>query len=137
MKSVKIVKTVDYTFNTQLAGMRAASVRAVRLPADVEWHGVSIKPYPSMVSSTKAEDNNRVVTTTLKLFTPDDLHIRRRHLVFRVTLVDGRQFLIGSDLRPYPVVDIIENCPDAVTDNQLNEVTITYKCLHIPPYIMV
>lgn len=90
-----------------------------------------------MVSSTKIDDNNRVVTTTLKFLTPNNLHRPRRHLVFKVTLTDGRQFLIGSDQRPYPVVDITDNCPDSTTDNQLNEVTVTYKCLHIPPFIMV
>lgn len=137
MKSIKIVKSVDYAFNTSLDGMRQLGTRAVRIPSSVNWVPVCVKNHPSMVSSTKAEDGNRVVTTTLKLITPDDLLIRRRHLVFRVTLTDGRQFLIGSDERPYAVIDVTENCPESVKDNQLNEVTITYKCLHIPPYIMV
>lgn len=137
MKSIKIVKAVAYAFNTQLKGMYAASTRSVRLPAEVEWHDVNIKPHPSMVSSTKNEDNNRVVTTTLKLITPDDLLIRRRRLVFRVTLTDGRQYLLGSDERPYPMIEVTEYSPDAIKDNQLNEVVITYKSLHIPPYIMV
>lgn len=137
MKSVKIVKSVDYSFNTSLDGMRQLGTRAVRIPSSVNWVPICVKNHPSMVSSTKTEDGNRVVTTTLKLVTPDDLLIRRRHLVFRVTLTDGRQFLIGSDERPYAVVDVAENCPESVKDNQLNEVTVTYKCLHIPPYIKV
>ena len=131
------MKSVDYAFNTSLDGMRQLGTRAVRIPSSVNWMPVCVKNHPSMVSSTKAEDGNRVVTTTLKLITPDDLLIRRRHLVFRVTLTDGRQFLIGSDERPYAIIDVTENCPESVKDNQLNEVTITYKCLHIPPYIMV
>lgn len=137
MKSIKIVKSVDYTFNTSLDGMRQLGTRAVRIPSGVSWVPVCVKNHPSMVSSTKTDDRNRVVTTTLKLVTPDDLLIRRRHLVFRVTLTDGRQFLIGSVERPYAVVDVAENCPESVKDNQLNEVTVTYKCLHIPPYIKV
>lgn len=90
-----------------------------------------------MVSSTKTEDKNKVVTTTLKFLTPDELNIKRRHLVFKVTLIDDRQFLVGSSERPYPSVEITENCPDAVKENQLNEVVVTHKSHEIPPYIKV
>lgn len=90
-----------------------------------------------MVSVTKNEDNNNVVTTTLKFLTPDDLQFRYCRPVFKVTLTDGRQFLIGSDQRPYPMIEITENCAESVNNNQLNEVVVTYKSLHIPPYIKV
>lgn len=137
MRSIKIVKAVAYAFNTQLAGMVETSNRSVRLPSTVEWHDINIKQHPSMVSSSKSEDNNRVVTTTLKLITSDDLYICRRHLVFRVTLTDGRQFLVGARQRPYPQIEITENAPENVTDNQLNEVVITYKSHEIPPFIQL
>lgn len=137
MRSIKIVKAVAYAYNTQLAGMVETSNRSVRLPSTVEWHDINIKPHPSLVSSSKSEDNNRVVTTTLKLITSDDLYIRRRHLVFRVTLTDDRQYLVGARQRPYPQIEITENAPENVTDNQLNEVVITYKSHEIPPYIHV
>lgn len=137
MRSIKIVKAVAYAYNSQLAGMVETSSRSVRLPSTVEWHDINIKPHPSMVSSSKNEDNNRVVTTTLKLITSDDLYIRRRRLVFRVTLTDGRQYLVGAHQRPFPQIEITENAPENVTVNQLNEVVITYKSFHIPPYIQV
>lgn len=137
MRSIKIVKAVAYAYNTQLAGMVETSNRSVRLPSTVEWHDINIKPHPSLVSSSKSEDNNRVVTTTLKLITSNDLYIRRRHLVFRVTLTDDRQYLVGARQRPYPQIEITENAPENVTDNQLNEVVITYKSHEIPPFIQV
>ena len=137
MRSIKIVKAVAYAFNTQLAGMVETSNRSVRLPSTVGWHDTNIKPHPSLVSSSKSENNNRVVTTTLKLITSDDLYIRRRHLVFRVTLTDDRQYLVGARQRPYPQIEITENAPENVTDNQLNEVVITYKSHEIPPFIQV
>ena len=90
-----------------------------------------------MVSSTKTDDKNKVITTTLKFLTPDDLNIKRHHLVFKVTLIDGRQYLVGSPFRPYPTIEVTENCPDAVKDNQLNEVVVTHKSHEIPPYIKV
>lgn len=137
MKSIKIVKAIAYAFKSQLSGMVYLSPRSVRIPSSVQWHDINVKPHPSMVSATKKDDNNRVVTTTLKLYTSDDLNFGSRHLVFKVTLTDDRQFLIGSDQRPFTSIEINENCPESVKDNQLNEVIISYKSLRIPPYIMV
>lgn len=137
MKSIKLVKSVAYAYSTQLEGSVIIANRTVRIPSNILWHSICVKDHPSMVSSTKTEDKNKVVTTTLKFLTPDDLNIKRRHLVFKVTLIDDRQFLVGSYERPYPSVEITENCPDAVKDNQLNEVVVTYKSHEIPPYIKV
>ncbi len=137
MKSIKLVKSVAYAYSTQLEGSVLIANRAVRIPSNILWHSICVKNHPSMVSSTKTEDKNKVVTTTLKFLTPDDLNIKRCHLVFKVTLTDDRQFLVGSSERPYPSVEITETCPDAVKENQLNEVVVTYKSLAIPPYIKV
>lgn len=137
MKSIKLVKSVAYAYSTQLEGSVIIANRTVRIPTNILWHSICVKDHPSMVSSTKTDDKNKVITTTLKFLTPDDLNIKRRHLVFKVTLIDGRQYLVGSSERPYPSVEITENYPDAVKDNQLNEVVVTHKSHEIPPYIKV
>lgn len=137
MKSIKLVKSVAYAYSTQLEGSVLIANRTIRIPSNILWHSICVKDHPSMVSSTKTEDKNKVVTTTLKFLTPDELNIKRRHLVFKVTLIDDRQFLVGSSERPYPSVEITEKCPDAVKDNQLNEVVVTHKSHEIPPYIKV
>ena len=137
MKSIKLVKSVAYAYSTQLEGSVLIANRTVRIPSNILWHSICVKDHPSMVSSTKTDDKNKVITTTLKFLTPDDLNIKRRHLVFKVTLIDDRQFLVGSSERPYPSVEITKNCPNAVKDNQLNEVVVTHKSHEIPPYIKV
>lgn len=137
MKSIKLVKSVAYAYSTQLEGSVLIANRTVRIPSNILWRSICVKDHPSMVSSTKTDDKNKVITTTLKFLTPDDLNIKRRHLVFKVTLIDDRQFLVGFSERPYPSVEITENCPDAVKDNQLNEVVVTHKSHEIPPYIKV
>ena len=109
MKSIKIVKAIAYAFKSQLSGMVYLSPRSVRIPSSVQWHDINVKPHP----------------------------FGSRHLVFKVTLTDDRQFLIGSDQRPFTSIEINENCPESVKDNQLNEVIISYKSLRIPPYIKV
>lgn len=104
MKSIKLVKSVAYAYSTQLEGSVLIANRTVRIPSNILWRSICVKDHPSMVSSTKTDDKNKVITTTLKFLTPDDLNIKRRHLVFKVTLIDDRQFLVGSYKRPYPSV---------------------------------
>lgn len=137
MKSVKIIKAIEYAFNVDLKLMRRLSPRRVRIPSEVTWFPVCVKEHPSMVSSTKPDDGNKVVTTTIKLLTTDDLlRFHHRHLVFRVTLLDDRRFLVGSHVRPFTVIEVTDTCPESVKDNQLVEVTITHRSLHVPPYIV-
>lgn len=136
MKLIHIVKKVDYTFVVSLVDLVRLGLRAARVPANVSWVPIDVKSHPSMVSATKVDARNEVITTTLKMVTPDELPVRRR-LVFRVTLTDGRQYLLGSNTRPYTNIAVTENCPSEVKDNQLNEVVVTYVSKGLPLYIKV
>lgn len=136
MKLIHIVKKVDYTFVVSFVDLVRLGLRAARVPANVSWVPIDVKSHPSMVSATKVDGRNEVITTTLKMVTPDELPVRRR-LVFRVTLTDGRQYLLGSNTRPYTNIAVTENCPSEVKDNQLNEVVVTYVSKGLPLYIKV
>lgn len=57
-------------------------------------------------------------------------------MVFRVTLTDNRQYLVGINGRPYTQIVVTENCPESVTDNQLTEINVSFKSDHLPPYII-
>lgn len=136
MKLIHIVKKVDYTFVVSLVDLVRLGLRAARVPANVSWVPIDVKSHPSMVSATKVDARNEVITTTLKMVTPDELPVQRR-LVFRVTLTNGRQYLLGSNTRPYTNIAVTENCPSEVKDNQLNEVVVTYVSKGLPLYIKV
>ena len=136
MKLIHIVKKVDYTFVVSLVDLVRLGLRAARVPANVSGVPIDVKSHPSMVSATKVDGRNEVITTTLKMVIPDELPVRRR-LVFRVTLTDGRQYLLGSNTRPYTNIAVTENCPSEVKDNQLNEVVVTYVSKGLPLYIKV
>lgn len=136
MKLIHIVKKVDYTFVVSFVDLVRLGLRAARVPANVSWVPIDVKSHPSMVSATKVDGRNEVITTTLKMVTPDELPVRRR-LVFRVTLTDGHQYLLGSNTRPYTNIAVTENCPSEVKDNQLNEVVVTYVSKGLPLYIKV
>ena len=127
MKSIKIVKSVEYAYTTDIKSLERRGSRKVYIPSSVVWTPICVRNHPSLVSSSKTEDNNTIVTTTLKLLTPETLKIiRQRHMVFRVTLTDDRQYLVG----------MTENCPESITDNQLTEINVSFKSDHLPPYII-
>ena len=62
MKSVKIIKAIEYAFNVDLKLMRRLSPRRVRIPSEVTWFPVCVKEHPSMVSSTKFSVSRYLMT---------------------------------------------------------------------------
>lgn len=136
MKYSKIVKSIAYADSNQILGAIVCPDEHVRLSQDIKWQEICVKSHPSLVSESKIEDNNMVVSTTIKLYTADNLPQYPKQLAFRVELIDGTKLLIGSKGRPYTTVEITENCPESVKDNQLDEVVITYKSTHSPYYIL-
>lgn len=136
MKYSKIVKSIAYTDSNQVLGAIIYPDGHVRLTQDIKWQEICVKSHPSLVSESKIEDNNVVVSTTIKLYTADDLPQYPKQLDFKVTLIDGTKLLVGSKGRPYTTVEITKNCPESVKDNQLNEVVISYKSNHFPYNIL-
>lgn len=136
MKYSKIVKSIAYVDSNQILDVIVYPDDHVRLPQDIKWQEICVKSHPSMVSESKIEDNNMVVSTTIKLYTADNLPQYPKQLDFKVELIDGTKLLVGSKGRPYTTVEITKNCPESVKDNQLNEVVISYKTNHFPYYIL-
>lgn len=136
MKYSKIVKSIAYVDSNQILDAIICPDDNVRLPQDIKWQEICVKSHPSLVSESKIEDNNMVVSTTIKLYTADDLPQYPKQLDFKVTLIDGTKLLVGSKGRPYTTVEITKNCPESVKDNQLNEVVISYKSSRFPYYIL-
>ena len=136
MKYSKIVKSIAYADSTQILGAIGGPAMHVRLSHDSNWQQIYVNSHSSMISESNIEDNNMVVSTTIKLYTADNLPKYPKQLGFKVTLTDGTKLLVGSIGRPYTTVEITKNCPESVKDNQLNEVVISYKSSHFPYYIL-
>ncbi len=136
MKYSKIVKSIAYADSNQILDTIIYPDDHVRLPQDIKWQEICARSHPSLVSESKIEDNNLVVSTTIKLYTADDRPQYSKQLDFKVELIDGTKLLVGSKGRPYTTVEITKNCPESVKDNQLNEVVISYKSNHFPYNIL-
>ena len=135
MKKIQIITAVDWTPVTSLQGMLRISKTDVRLPGGISWQPIAIKPHAQLSISDNVENGNTVWTAKLVFKTCEEFGDRGRW-AFRCRLLDGRYRLIGSDERPYPVASVLENMPEKVTDNQLNEVTVNWQSARFIPNII-
>ena len=135
MKKIQIITAIDRIPVTSLVGMSRVSKTGVKLPYGINWQPLAIKPHAQLSISDKVEDKNTVWTVKLVFKTCEEFGDRERW-AYRCKLVDGSYRLIGTDERPYPVASVLENMPENVTDNQLNEVTVNWQSVHFIPYII-
>lgn len=135
MKKIQIITAVDRTPVTSLQGMLRISKTDVRLPGGISWQPIAIKPHAQLSISDNVENGNTVWTAKLVFKTCEEFGDRGRW-AYRCRLLDGRYRLIGSDERPYPVASVLENMPEKVTDNQLNEVTVNWQSARFIPNII-
>lgn len=134
MKMIKIVTAVERTPATILQEMTRISKTEVRIPSGVSWETLKIKPHAQLTLSNKKEDGNTVWTAKLVFKTCEEFSSIERY-AFRCRLSDGRYCLIGTNERPYPVVNVVISMPENVTENQLTEVTVNWQSPQFVPYI--
>ena len=135
MNSPRNVIAIDRVPVSSLVGYRRIATDSVELNVTTPWESLSVKVPARLTISDKIEDGVRLYTAQL-IFrlcqeTPGDLS----RLAFRCKTADGKQVLIGSDKRPYPVARFSLARPDNVTDSQLVEVTVSYTSAAPIPYI--
>lgn len=134
MKQIKLVTSVERTNASNLSGMLRVSKTEVMLPAGVVWTPFEIKPHAVLTVSDKQEDKATVWTAKLVFKTCESVAVRE-HYAYRVRLTNGQYRLIGTDERPYTVASVMESFPENVTENQLNEVTVTWQSPRFIPSI--
>ena len=91
-----------------------------------QFHALCMDGLASCEVSEAIEDGSRVTTVRLTVHTTEDFHVDNRRLCWRITTVDGRQFLIGMDEQPWPVVTVADAYPDKATERSGKTVTVTW-----------
>lgn len=134
MKKINIVTAVERTPLVNLQGMIRISKSEVRLPANVNWQPVDMKPHAQLTIADKVESKNTIWVAKLVFKTCQGVESGRQW-AFRCRLSDGRYRLLGTNERPYPMVTTQENMPENITENQLDEVTVNWQSTHLIPII--
>lgn len=135
MKQIKIVRIVMRTPASNLNGMTRMSKSEVKLPEGIEWEELDIKPHAQLTVNDKQEGKNTVWNAKLTFKTCMD-SVDREKYAYLCGLTNGQYRLIGTDERPFPVVTVQESMPENVTDNQLNEVTVSWQSTRFIPSVM-
>lgn len=135
MKQIKIITAVDRIPVSSLSGMTRLSGTSVRLPADITWQPVQVKPHAQLTITDKVEDKVKVWTAKL-VFKTCEVFCDRDRWAYRCRLQNGQCRLIGTSERPYPVTSVAEVMPENLPDNQLNEVTVSWQTPTFIPVIV-
>lgn len=90
------------------------------------FHALCLDGMAQVEVSEAVDDGYRLTTVRLTAHTTEDWHVDNRRLCWRVTTVDGRQFLIGLDEQPWPVVTIADAYPDKATERSGKTITVTW-----------
>lgn len=90
------------------------------------FHTLCMDGLASCEVNETIEDGSRLTTIRLTVHTTADFHVDDRRLCWRITTVDGRQYLIGLDEQPWPVATVADAYPDKATDRSGKTITVTW-----------
>ncbi|MBE6304036.1 MAG: hypothetical protein E7089_08895 [Bacteroidales bacterium] len=78
---------------------------------------------------TKVTKKNTVYSINLKVLLKNSFEVGNRHLCYRLITVMGEQYLLGTNVAPFPVTTTSDNYPSVVTDKSGTTLTVTYSNL--------
>ncbi len=133
-RSVHIVK-VEIASCEDLGGVEMVASSSCRLSGNVNFAEINILEQAEASITDAIENKERVYTTTLTYHTCDKTPTTDTHKVFRLTTIDGTQFLVGTHARPYAIIKESNPFPRKPGDNILKIVTVTWKALTPMLYI--
>lgn len=98
-----------------------------QVASDVFFENIGIQELVGVTVECSLENNQLIYTTKATFHTCDKLPRTMRRVIFRLTAIDGKRYLIGTNRRPYPVIRAIDQFPEKPADSSLKKITITWK----------
>jgi len=128
IKHIKKVEVIEacYITKTNLIGNRYVVVEH-----DSDFTQLDTKGLSQLDISDKIENKVRIYTLKLVAQTLERFIVGNKKFVFKVTAVSGECYLIGTEERPYPVINNSESYPNEPAGKAGNTLTVTYSQLFI------
>ena len=79
--------------------------------------------------ATKVSKKNSVHSVNLKVLLKTSFEVGNSKLCYRLTTVTGEQFLLGTNVAPFPIPTTSDNYPSVVTEKSGTTLTATYSNL--------
>ena len=113
MSKLVHVNRIEMIRIEELTPLKVIDSTSCRFERSVDYSQLEIKELVGVVVEDSYDNNQKTYTTTAT--------------AFRLTSVDGRQYMIGTSSRPYPIIKEKNNFPEKPNDSTMKTVTITWK----------
>lgn len=122
LPGIKKIGWVECSRLPRQIAMAGLSRLTVPIPADINFF--SFFGSPECSRTTEKENNGLVQSASLKFVAAEELPYER-HIAFIVVDANGKNYVIGSHEKPYPVVKIEKTAgsPDGSAAGYLHEIT--------------
>lgn len=127
LKNIKKVEAIEASFLNDITVIHGIGVMLNY------WRNFTEIPLSDLAEveiNSIIENKCRLYSLKLSFHTPESFDAGVRDLCYRVTTVNGSQFLIGTSRLPFPVTSSTELFPSSVTAKSGTSVEVTYKNAH-------
>lgn len=128
MRKLVHIYKIEQAFCNELLAMTIIRKSSCKLPLGVNF--CEIEEISGLVGA-KIEDEEvngqKVFTSTVTFQTYCKETFQGKRCAFRLTSIDGTQFLVGTYSRPYPIIKENNAFPEKPGDSDMKTVTITWK----------
>lgn len=112
-----------------LGGLQLVGEASCRFSSTPVFTEIKVNGLVGVTVEDELENNQRVFTTTATFESCDKEPLAARRHVFRLTGADGKQYLIGTDTRPFPIIKEKNPWPAKPTESTMKTVTVMWKAL--------
>lgn len=112
LRNIKKVEAIESRY---LANVRIIPDTGVFLSYWRSFEEIQITGHAEVEISSRIENNSRIMTAKLTFHSPETFDVANRHLSFRLTTVTGAQYLLGTNIAPYCVVNTTDLYPSETT----------------------
>lgn len=112
-----------------LNSLRLISKYECRMKQSLLFTDLDIQDLVGVTVEDSYENAQRKYTTTVTFKTPCRKLLALSRMAFRLTDVNGNQYMVGTNSRPFPIIKEVQNYPEKVPDSSLKQFTITWKSM--------
>ncbi len=133
MSKLVHVSKIEKIYTDQLSSMKIVERTKCLFQSQPIFEEISVNELVDAVCEDSLENNEKVFTTTISFQTCDKTTSLLRRMAFRLTCLDGKKFMVGTNHRPFPIIKENNPYPGKPTESALKKITITWKS----PYPML
>lgn len=130
MAKITYINKVEIIEASQLASSTFLS-KGVYLQNNLEWVSLCLVGLASWEISEKVEGKSRIYHHSLKAKLSERVEVDNHKWCFRLTAVDGSEYILGNDSRPYPMVQQEEAHPSEMASSCAVMLEVSWRSMAI------